>query len=305
MKTTKKIKNGLKGVLNKLPYVRTLHKLNKNSKFPAGHYYSPVVSLEDIKQRQNEIWSLEEISSIEGIDLNTSEQLSLIKSLSKFYEELPFPVRKEKGFRFSYYNSYYTYTDAIVLFGMIRNFKPTRIIEIGSGYSSALMLDTNEKFFQGKIQLTFIEPYSKDRLKLLIGDSKDQNLRIIEKDVQNVPIEVFNDLTEGDILFVDSTHVVKTGSDVNYILFEILPRLNKGVFIHFHDIHFPFEYPKDWVLNGFGWNEAYFLRTFMMYNSQFEIVVFADYLHKNHKEAFEDMPLTYKSTGSNFWIRKK
>ena len=99
--------------------------------------------------------------------------------------------------------------------------------------------------------------------------------------------------------------MVKTGSDVNYILFEILPRLNKGVFIHFHDIHFPFEYPKDWVLNGFGWNETYFLRTFMMYNSQFEIVFFADFLHKKYKEAFEDMPLTYKSTGSNFWIRKK
>ena len=304
MKISKKIKNALKGVLNKLPYVRTLHQLNKNSKFPAGHYYSPVISLQDIKQRQNEIWSPKEIPAIEGVDLNISLQLSLLKSLSGFYAELPFPVKREEGFRFNYYNSYYSYTDAIILFGMIRKFEPTRIIEIGSGYSSALMLDTNELFFQGKIELNFIEPYCQDRLEVLIGDSKDLNCRIIEKNVQKVPVEVFEELQEGDILFVDSTHVVKTGSDVNYILFEILPRLKKGVLIHFHDIHFPFEYPREWVLNGFGWNETYFLRTFMMFNSQFEIIFFADYLHKFHKEAFADMPLTYKSTGSNFWIRK-
>src|SRR5205814_62343 len=118
-------------------------------------------------------------------------------------------------------------------------------------------------------------------------------------------LETFEKLNSGDILFVDSTHVVKTGNDVNYILFEIIPRLKSGVLIHFHDIFYPFEYPKDWVFMGRNWNEDYFLKAFLMYNNEFEIILFSDYLHKHHKEIFKEMPLCYKNSGGNLWIRKK
>lgn len=300
----KALKNGMKFFLQKLPYVQTLHKINSNSKFPAGHYYSTVVSLENIRKKQDEIWKDDIKETIKGIDLNTAEQLDLIKEFSQFYKDLPFPIMKKDNIRFNYYNSYYSYTDAIILFSIIRYFEPKKIIEIGSGYSSAVMLDTNELFFNGNIQLTFIEPFSRDRLNILLKVTDRQNSKIIQQNVQNVPLKVFKELQSGDILFVDSTHAVKTGSDVNFILFEILPVLKKGVLIHFHDIHFPFEYPKDWVLNGFGWNETYFLKAFLMYNKDFKILFFSDYLHKFYKESFQKMPLTFKSTGSNLWIEK-
>ncbi len=300
----KALKNGMKFFLQKLPYVQTLHKINSNSKFPAGHFYSTVVSLENIRKKQDEIWKDNIKETIKGIDLNTAEQLDLIKEFSQFYKDLPFPIMKKDNIRFNYYNSYYSYTDAIILFSIIRYFEPKKIIEIGSGYSSAVMLDTNELFFNGNIQLTFIEPFSRDRLNILLKATDRQNSKIIQQNVQNVPLKVFKELQSGDILFVDSTHAVKTGSDVNFIMFEILPVLKKGVLIHFHDIHFPFEYPKDWVLNGFGWNETYFLKAFLMYNKDFKILFFSDYLHKYYKESFQEMPLTFKSTGSNLWIEK-
>jgi predicted O-methyltransferase YrrM len=187
---------------------------------------------------------------------------------------------------------------------MIRHFKPKQIIEIGSGFSSALTLDTNSSFFNNEIKLTFIEPYP-ERLYSLISDSDKKSTTIIESDVQLISLEVFEKLNSGDILFVDSTHVAKTGSDVNYILFEILPRLKSGVLIHFHDIFFPFEYPKEWVFKGMNWNEDYFLKAFLMYNNNFEIKFFSNYLHLHHKQAFDSMPLCYKNSGGSLWIEKK
>ena len=118
-------------------------------------------------------------------------------------------------------------------------------------------------------------------------------------------MDFFEILQSGDILFIDSTHIAKTGSDVNHILFDILPILKSGVLIHFHDVSYPFEYPKEWVYMGRNWNENYFLRAFLMYNNNFEIILFSDYLHKHYIEAFKDMPLSLKDPGMNLWLKKK
>ena len=118
-------------------------------------------------------------------------------------------------------------------------------------------------------------------------------------------MDVFEKLNAGDILFVDSTDVSKTGSDVNYIMFEIIPILKSGVLIHFHDVFCPFEYPKEWVFQGRNWNEDYILKAFLMYNDRFEIKLFSEYLHKHHGDVFEAMPLFYKNHGGNLWIEKK
>lgn len=305
MRYSKKIKNILKVILNKLPYVKTLHALNSNSKFPAGHYYSTIVSLNEIKLRQDDIWKIPLHDKIRGIDLQVKEQLLLIESLNKYYPDLPFPGKKIRSLRYNFENNYYSYNDGIILYSIMRHFKPKNIIEIGSGYSSAVMMDTNELFFHNRAKLTFIEPYPSERLNYLLKNTDQDKVNIIKQDVQKVSLNVFKELEIGDILFIDSTHVVKTGSDVNYILFEILPLLNTGVLIHFHDIYYPFEYPKQWVMDGFGWNEAYFLKSFLMYNKDFKIMLFSDYMHKFHRESFKNMPLTYKSTGSNLWIEKK
>ncbi len=300
------VKNKMIGLLNKIPYVNNLYLLNlrfqNNSCFPPGHYYSPIVSVEDLKKREAEIWNNKDQEKIIGINLNTTEQLQLVKCLAEYYDEMPFSNVRNKN-RFYFDNDFYEYTDGIILYSMMRHFKPAQIIEIGSGFSSALMLDTNQLFFNNNINITFIEPYT-ERLYSLITTNDKKSTTIIERDVQNVPLKTFEKLNQGDILFVDSTHVAKTGSDVNYILFEILPRLNKGVLIHFHDIFYPFEYPKEWVFQGRNWNENYFLKSFLMYNNEFQIKLFGDYLHKFHSDVFNNMSDCMKNSGGNLWLEK-
>lgn len=304
MKLKTKLKIEIKSLVNKLPYVRGLYKQSLNSTHPNGHFYSPVISIEDIKKREFQIWKNVEIDGILGINLRTQEQKNLIKQFTQYYSEMPFLTDKQSHLRYQFENGYYSYTDGIILYSMIRHFKPKRILEIGSGFSSAIMLDTNELFFKNHIDLTFIDPYSERLFSLMTKEDK-QNIKVIETDVQIISLDVFKKLESGDILFVDSTHVTKTGSDVNYILFEILPVLNSGVLIHFHDIFYPFEYPKEWVYRGFNWNEDYILKAFLMYNDKFDIILFSEYMHKHHKETFVDLPLVYLNTGGNLWIEKK
>lgn len=190
-----------------------------------------------------------------------------------------------------------------VLYSFIRHFNPKRIVEIGSGYSSSLMLDTNEIHYNGKLDLTFIKPYP-NLLKSLM--KRGDNAMLIPQNLQLVSMDTFSTLESNDFLFIDSTHVSKIGSDVNKIFFEILPRLATGTIIHLHDIFWPFEYPETWVKEGRTWNETYMLRAFLQYNESFEILFFSDYLHKDEANWIKaNMPLLLKGKGGNFWIRKK
>jgi predicted O-methyltransferase YrrM len=301
------IKEELIKLMDKFPHVNNMYRegkeYRKNCCYSPGHYYSPIVLIDDIKKRECEIWGECIKKEISGIDLRVFDQIELINNLSKYYPEIPFKPEKQFGVRYYLDNEFYNYTDGIILYSMIRHLKPERIIEIGSGFSSALMLDTNEMFFDNKIDLCFIEPYT-ERLLSLMSEADKAHTAIIQNDAQSISLEIFQNLKSGDILFIDSTHVVKTGSDVNYILFEILPSLQSGVLIHFHDIFYPFEYPKEWVFKGRNWNEDYFLKALLMYNSSFEIKLFSDYIHKCHKDAFKNMPLTYMNTGGSIWIMK-
>ena len=201
----------------------------------------------------------------------------------------------------------YRYSDVAFLYGVIRHLRPKKIVEVGSGASSAVMLDISDLFFNSSIQLTFIEPYPQ-RLFGFLSDADKRTASIIESKVQDVPLDPFLALDEGDILFIDSSHVVKVGSDVNFILFEVLPRLRKGVWIHFHDIFFPFEMPEHWITKyKHFWNENYLLRAFLMNNESYEITLFNTFLQQRFKSWFEErMPeclLGDEPTGS-IWIRK-
>lgn len=190
---------------------------------------------------------------------------------------------------------------------MIRQFRPKRIIEVGSGFSSVCMLDTLESLGRTDVSLTFIEPYP-DRLKANMQLADFEHCTIIESGVQAVDAKFFAALEANDMLFVDSTHVSKTGSDVNRIIFEILPSLPPGVLVHFHDIFYPFEYPRDWVLNskGFGWNEAYILRAFLSHNPDYEIIMFNTFLEEFHTARFAaNMPACLDNRGGSIWIRRK
>jgi len=275
----------------------------KNESFPysPGGFYSPIPSKRDIK-KYNFNAPLPE--TLPGIDLNTEEQLILLDSFEPFYKELPFNDEKTEGFRYYYKNDAYCHSDAIFLYCMIRHLKPKRLIEIGSGFSSSVTLDTNEKFMNNPINCTFIEPYPVTLESLLTNDDKS-NVTLIKKQLQGVPIDVFKELKENDILFVDSTHVSKFNSDVNYILHKILPALEKGVYIHFHDVFYPFEYPQEWLMAGWAWNEQYMLRAFLEYNKNFEIVFFNTYLESMFEAKIRNrFPLVYKNTGGSIWLKK-
>lgn len=269
---------------------------------PPGHFYSPIPSLKRIREEESKIFKIPR--SIPGVDLNEAKQLRLLEEFKAYYREIPFKQQKQEGLRYYFENPYYSYSDAIFLYSMIRHAKPERIIEVGSGYSSCVILDTNEMYFRNEIKCTFIEPFP-DRLLSLIKQSDMKAIELITKDIQGVPASMFQSLSENDILLVDSTHITKANSDVNSIFFDILPILNKGVYIHFHDIFYPFEYPKTWILGGRSWNESYLLRAFLQYNQSFKIVFFNTYLQHFFRDTFEEeYPLCMKNTGGSIWLKK-
>ena len=283
--------------------LRKFKLLRKLSILP-GHFYSPVVMPGELKGYENEIFNFNK--SLDGIELNENKQMELLNAIKSFYSELPFTYDKVPERRYYYNNDYFSYNSAIELFGIIRHYKPNRIIEIGSGFSSSLMLDTNDLFMNGSMACTFIDPYP-ERLISLLNERDKIRHHIYAKKIQDIDLNIFSELKENDILFIDSSHVSKTGSDLNKIIFEILPVLSKGVIIHFHDVFYPFEYPANWVLSpgGFGWNENYILRAFLMYNSNFEILLFNSYMETKFKEWFEhNMPDCLKRQGGSLFLKK-
>lgn len=167
------------------------------------------------------------------------------------------------------------------------------------------MLDVNELCFDGKLRCTFVEP-DPSRLLAMLGDAERNAIDLIPTTLQQVPLPAFAALRANDVLFIDSTHVSKAGSDVNYLFFDILPALASGVYVHFHDVFFPFEYPKEWIYEGRAFNEAYVLRAFLSFNDAFEIVMFNTFLERFHEARFaERMPLCLRNPGGSIWLRRR
>lgn len=264
------------------------------------HFYSPFPVLADIKNHDFHVLPEE----IPGIDLNTQGQLELLNNFESSYKELPFKDEKTEGLRYYFVNGGYCHSDAIFLYCVLRYLQPQKIIEVGSGFSSCVTLDTNELFLNNKMECTFIEPYPA-LFKSLIKESDHSKIKLFESKLQDIPLDIFRKLKDNDILFIDSTHVSKFNSDVNYIIHTILPVLSTGVYIHFHDIFYPFEYPKEWLLEGKAWNEQYILRAFLEYNTNFKIVLFNTYLEAMFYNELKDrFPLIFKNTGGSIWIKK-
>jgi predicted O-methyltransferase YrrM len=272
------------------------------SRFPPGHFYSPIPNLSEVRAREASIFGNPD--SLGGIELGEERQLELLRRFAELYPSVPFPERPTQGARYHYENDFYSYSDAITLHCMMRTVMPKRIIEVGSGFTSAAILDTVDRFFPDGLALTSIDPYPK-RLHSLLRDEDRVATRIIETQVQDVDPKVFCALEAGDILLVDSSHVSKAGSDVHFLLFEVLPRLRDGALIHFHDVFYPFEYPKDWIYQGWTFHEAYLLRAFLQNNSRFRIKYFQSMMFRRHRAFFEErMPLCLRNSGGNIWIEK-
>jgi predicted O-methyltransferase YrrM len=272
-----------------------------------GHYYSPIPSLDELRRDESRIFD-RSFRNLAGIELNETDQLALLRRFSAFYAEQPFTDKPCEGIRYFFDNYWYGAADALFLYSLIRLFRPSRIIEIGSGFSSAVMLDTNEQFMNRAMRLTFIEPDG-TRLKKLLKEEDYDSVSIVEQRIQSVDPEIVRELNANDILFIDSSHVSKSGSDVNHILFDLLPKLAPGVFVHFHDILYPFEYPKEWFELGISWNEPYILRAFLQYNQAFPIRFWNDFMVTFHSDAVRDqMPLCltppHFGVGGSLWLQK-
>ncbi len=272
----------------------------------SDHFYQPVPNLRSLSDR---LW--ETPSALVGIDLDEQSQITLLSLFADAYkhEYDQFPTSKTSR-PYDYYvnNGGFESVDGEILYCIIRHFKPKKIIEIGSGnstYLSALAIQKNkEQDPDYTCEFTAIEPYPNKVLQ----DGFPGLSNLIKEPVQNVPLSTFEKLGEDDILFIDSSHVLKVGSDVQYEYNEILPRLNKGVLIHVHDVFLPFEYPKKWIRQyHLFWTEQYLLQAFLTYNSAFKVIWGGYYMHRNHPELLEKAFKTYspeKIEPGSFWMRK-
>jgi predicted O-methyltransferase YrrM len=289
-------------ILDRSRYVSSLRRqVDEQGLHLAGHYHSPIPAKAEVtanlKKPPTE-------TSLSDVDLRKETQLALLEQYAKYYKEIPFPEEKNEQYRYYFNQEWFSYADAIFLYCFIRHFKPKRIIEVGSGFSSAVMLDTLEHFPYGNVDVTFIEPFPERLLGTLKAKDR-QSVRIIENRIQEVDMDLFSSVNAGDLLFIDSSHVLKYGSDLQKIFFEILPKLPVGSFVHFHDIFFPFEYPSQWLAQGRYWNEDYFLRAFLSYNESWAVVFFNHYAgleFKGHME--EKMPLCLKNIGGSIYVQR-
>ena len=162
---------------------------------------------------------------------------------------------------------------------MVRHFQPRLIIEVGGGFSSLIVGEAAAK--NNSSALICIEPFPQEFLRRRFPGLHS----LIEKRVEDVDLDFFSQLGPGDILFIDSSHTVKIGGDVNYLFLEVLPRLKPGVIVHVHDIFLPFDYRRDWVMEEFRfWTEQYLLQAFLTFNSEFEVLMANSYLSHSHKE---------------------
>jgi hypothetical protein len=278
-----------------------------NESFPAGHFYSPIPDFAWLKDNASHALTYE-ADGIPGVDLNIPVQLQFLELLGSFAGRFDWPDDQAPSHRYFKNNSYFAGGSAAVLFAMLMERRPARIIEVGSGFSSALMIDTRERSdYAGETQLTFIEPYPA-RLNSLLRDTDRSTCNVVVDFVQNVGFAEFEGLRSGDILFIDSSHVARTASDVLFLFHSVLPALQSGVLIHVHDIYWPFEYPRSWLLEKkWAWNEAYFVRTFLQFNSAFEIVFFNHYLAKCHRAKAESRfpVIAGRAPGSSLWLRRR
>jgi hypothetical protein len=270
---------------------------------PPGHFYSPVPSIADIDAHRERMLGPQP-AALAAIDLRLDEQVSLLDTFKPLYDEQPFPSERCADTRYWFENPSFGYGDGLALYCTLRVLEPARVIEVGSGWSSCVVLDTCERFLDWTPQITMIEPYPA-QLHDLIRPDDASRFRLLDQPIQQVSLDEFRALESGDILFIDSTHVSRVGSDVNHEIFEVLPALAAGVYIHFHDIFYPFDYPQGWVEEGRGWTEAYLLRAFLEYNPDFEIVLFNHLLYQRFSHRFDaDFPLWARNPGASFWLRK-
>lgn len=247
------------------------------------HYYSPVPNILEL-QKTRDVWAKK--SELPGLAVNLDEQAANLKLICMPYQREYAGNNTYKEGMSNHFGPGYGYIEAQALHGFIRHYKPRQIVEVGSGVSTYCMLkacEMNGEETGQPSKIVSIEPYPSSRLRSLT------EIKLITKQVQTVPIDVFTDLGENDLLFIDSSHVVKAGSDVNYLILEVIPRLRKGVIVHFHDIYLPYDYQRNVMNTFFHWAETSLLRAFLIFNQNVKIIVCLSHLHYERKDVVREV----------------
>jgi predicted O-methyltransferase YrrM len=246
------------------------------------HYYSPVANILELA-RTKPVWARK--SELPGVAANLDEQVENLRAICLPYQKeyLGNNIYHEgaKSLRHAY-----GYIEAEALHGVIRHYRPRRVIEVGGGLSTYCLLKAlrmNEEEGAGSWSMVSIEPYPSAGLRALEGT------KLITEPVQRVPLELFADLGENDFLFIDSSHAMKPGSDVNHLILEVLPRLRPGVLVHFHDIHLPYDYPRDVLENFLHFNETSLLHAFLIFNNRIKIIFCMSQLHYERQDVLREV----------------
>lgn len=260
------------------------------------HFYYPVPSLKDLDDKT---W--ETPFSEQPVNFDITEAIDLLKELQSYQHELSgIGDYAADDQTFYWNNDSFNACDASVYYAMIRHFKPKRIVEIGAGFSTLMACKAAQ--LNDNTRISVIEPYPRSFLENLPGISE---LRVAK--LQDIALDYFDGLENGDFLFIDSTHVSKIGSDVNYEILRILPRLKPGVFIHFHDIYLPYDMPKSWIKGKlFFWNEEYLIQALLQGGNNYRTIMPIHYLSTAVQQELGkvvgcNLP---EYDGGSYWIRK-
>jgi predicted O-methyltransferase YrrM len=268
------------------------------------HYYQPIP---DTRVLPLSLWN--RVSDLPGVDIREEQQKQLLSEIvGRFKDEYTAIPEGASTQEFHFYlgNVAFEAVDAEMLFGLIRLLKPRRMYEIGSGFSTLLTADALRRNRVDGYSCRFIaiDPDASAELEAKLP----RDVALWRVPVQEVSLDEFESLCENDILFIDSSHVCKIGSDVQFLFLEVLPRLRPGVVVHIHDIFLPLEYPRQWVLDEHRfWNEQYLLQTFLSFNATFEVLWAGQWMHIKYPDLLVKAFPSYKAgvSAGSFWFRRR
>ena len=268
------------------------------------HFHQPIPDLKDLERRG--VW--DKVSGLKGIEWNLSKFMDNLRQILVYAKECNFHLTETNdSTEFFIKNNAFGYCDAVILYSIIRKNKPKNLIEVGSGMSSRVIASAlRANYVEGSYtEYTIIDPYCQIDLNLY-----PKGTMLLKQQVETTDISLFTKLKENDILFIDSSHVCKIGSDVNFEILEVLPVLNKGVYVHFHDIVMPYEYPKSFATNPefrMFWTEDYLLQAFLAFNRKYEVIFPSCHVLRTHaNEASKLFPPDIDNSscgGASLWIK--
>ena len=285
------------------PYFRAWEK--RGLHITPVHYSQPIP---DTRELEGHAWDA--ISGLPGLDMNGGGQLDNLAGFCSSYrgEYSGFRLEADRSAGgFFVNNGAFESVDCEAAYCFTRSSRPARVIEVGGGNSTfllAMALAENSKNAGVKARHTVIEPLPGPALKTSAGTSYE----LVEKKLEELPEGYFSELQANDILFIDSSHVIKTGNDVNRLYLEILPRLKKGVLVHIHDIFLPTDYPRSLVMDQHRFcTEQYLVQAFLSFNSTFRVEWGSSFLHQFHPEKLEAAFPSYERGSrrpGSLWLRK-